>query len=44
MEKKPTGLPFSETYDLDTLRPKSEWQGIYDRVKDELSGWGLPIN
>ena len=43
MDKKPTGIPFSEAYDLATLRPNDEWQSIYDQVKDEVSGWGLPI-
>jgi len=43
MDKKPTGLPFSEVYDLETLRPTGEWQGIYDRIKEEVNGWGLPF-
>ncbi len=43
MDKKPIGLPFSESYDLETLRPNEEWLGIYDRVKEEVYGWGLPF-
>jgi len=44
MDKKPTGLPFSKAYDLATLRPTDDWQGIYDRIKEEVYGWGLPFS
>lgn len=43
MDKKPTGVPFSEAYDLVTLSPNDAWQGIYDRIKEEVYGWGLPF-
>jgi methylamine--corrinoid protein Co-methyltransferase len=38
---KPFGRPFQELYDVKTLRPNAEWLGIYDKVKEEVAGWGL---
>lgn len=35
------GLPFDQTYDLATLRPKPAWEGMYDEVKQELASLGL---
>lgn len=40
---KPVGMPFSQAYDPLTVRPNVEWQAIYDRVKEEVAGWGLPL-
>jgi methylamine--corrinoid protein Co-methyltransferase len=42
-EKKPIGRPFEEVYDVENVEPTSEWQGIYDAVKDEMIGWGVPL-
>jgi methylamine--corrinoid protein Co-methyltransferase len=30
------GKPFQEAYDLDTLEPTDEWQGLYEAVCVEL--------
>ena len=30
------GKPFHKAYDVDTLKPSSEWQNIYDKVCQEL--------
>jgi methylamine---corrinoid protein Co-methyltransferase len=44
LEKKPVGQPFDEVYDLNTLQPTSEWQGMYDEVRMELIEAGLPLD
>lgn len=41
IDTKPIGKPFSEAYDMTTLKPSEEWLDIYDRVKKESSSWGL---
>ncbi len=43
LDKKPYGKPFQEVYDLKTIQPTKEWLDIYDEVKAEVSGWGLPF-
>jgi len=43
LSEQPAGKPFEEVYDLETITPTPEWQGLYDEVKDELSQMGLPI-
>lgn len=35
------GKRFDEVYHLHSLKPTSEWLGIYDEVKDELAGLGF---
>jgi methylamine--corrinoid protein Co-methyltransferase len=30
------GKPFTEAYDLETLKPVPEWQGMYDEVCEEM--------
>jgi methylamine--corrinoid protein Co-methyltransferase len=44
LPNKPIGKPFEEIYNLDKLEPIPEWQGMYDEVKEELIGYGLPLN
>ncbi len=44
LEKKPIGKPFEEVYDLESIEPTLEWQGIYDEVREELIQIGLPLN
>lgn len=39
----PTGKPFSELYDTDTLEPNEEWLGAYEKVQDGLERMGLDI-
>ncbi len=41
LPSKPIGKPFQEVYDLKTLQPTPEWNGVYEEVKDELIGMGL---
>jgi methylamine--corrinoid protein Co-methyltransferase len=43
LASEPIGQPFQEVYNLDTLRPTHEWLGIYEEVKAELIGMGLPL-
>jgi len=43
MDQKPVGIPFSEAYDLDNMQPIAEWNQLYEWVKDEIIGWGLPM-
>jgi methylamine--corrinoid protein Co-methyltransferase len=44
LEKKPIGSPFDEVYDLENIEPTATWQGIYDDVREELIGIGLPLD
>jgi methylamine--corrinoid protein Co-methyltransferase len=43
LESKPIGLPFEQVYDLDTVQPRKAWFDIYERVKETVSNWGLPL-
>lgn len=43
LDKKPYGKPFWEVYDVDTITPSDEWLAIYEEVKEEAIGWGLPL-
>jgi methylamine--corrinoid protein Co-methyltransferase len=43
LPKKPIGQPFQEVYDLKSLQPTPEWNGIYEDVKDELINMGVPL-
>jgi len=38
------GLCFDQVYDLSTLRPKSEWESLYQLVNDELNQLGLAVH
>ncbi len=44
LDKKPYGKPFQEVYDVDTVQPKNEWLKTYNEVKEEVIGWGLPMD
>lgn len=44
MDQKPTGMAFSEAYDLESMQPTPEWMDVYQRVKRDVSGWGLRLN
>jgi methylamine--corrinoid protein Co-methyltransferase len=35
------GLSFAEAYDLQAMRPRPEWQQMYQEIKDELREMGL---
>ena len=41
LETKPIGLAFEKVYDLDSLHPRKDWMDIFDKVKEEVSNWGL---
>jgi methylamine--corrinoid protein Co-methyltransferase len=40
---RPSGVSFAVAYDPVTLRPRPDWQATYDRVKEQVAGWGLPL-
>lgn len=44
LDKKPYGKPFWEVYDVKTIKPTEEWQRMYDEVREEAIGWGLPLD
>jgi methylamine---corrinoid protein Co-methyltransferase len=44
LAKSPTGRPFEEVYDVETVKPTAEWQGMYDEVRSELVSMGLPLD
>jgi len=44
LERAPKGQPFEELYDLGTLAPTAEHQGLYDQVKAELIDIGIPLS
>jgi methylamine---corrinoid protein Co-methyltransferase len=44
LNAKPVGLPFDQVYDPVRVRPKPQWQAMYDAVKEQVSKWGLPIH
>lgn len=39
----PKGKSFLECYDLKSLQPSSEWQKLYDQIKEECIGVGMPL-
>jgi methylamine--corrinoid protein Co-methyltransferase len=40
----PKGQSFKECYDLTTLTPSDEWRAVYDKVKNEVIGAGIPLS
>ena len=44
LDKRPIGKPFEEVYNMETIEPTPEWQGIYDEVREELIKMGLPLD
>ncbi|NJD58638.1 MAG: monomethylamine:corrinoid methyltransferase [Anaerolineae bacterium] len=43
VESKPVGLPFNDVYDLQTVQPKQAWLDVYNKVKEQVSDWKLPL-
>lgn len=41
--KAPEGFNFEELYDIDTIRPRTEYLNLYDEVKQELRELGIPF-
>jgi methylamine--corrinoid protein Co-methyltransferase len=41
--EKQIGKPFDQVYDLETIEPTSEWQGIYEAVCDEMKDFDLHL-
>jgi hypothetical protein len=44
LDQQPYGLAFPEVYDVATVQPKNEWLQLYEEVKTEAIGWGLPLD
>jgi methylamine---corrinoid protein Co-methyltransferase len=44
MDQKPVGVSFTEAYDLESMQPTAAWMDVYNRVKEEVSGWGLNLD
>lgn len=40
---KPVGKPFNQAYDPVRVCPTPEWQSMYEKVKEQVVAWGLPI-
>lgn len=43
LPSQPVGKPFQEVYDMKSLQPTEEWNGLYEEVKEELMGMGVPL-
>jgi methylamine---corrinoid protein Co-methyltransferase len=43
MESKPIGFPFEKVYDPNTIQPNKTWLEVYEKVKEQVSSWGLPL-
>ncbi len=43
LEAKPVGLPFDQAYDPSTVLPRQSWLDVYDKVKAQVTLWGLPL-
>lgn len=43
LPEKQIGKPFDQVYDLETIEPTSEWQGIYEAVCDEMRDFDLHL-
>ena len=43
LEAKPVGLPFDQAYNPTTVLPRQSWLDVYDKVKHQVSRWGLPL-
>jgi len=39
----PRGKRFQELYDIKQLKPSDEWYSMFEKVKNELTGWGVPF-
>jgi methylamine--corrinoid protein Co-methyltransferase len=44
LDQQPHGMAFPEVYDVATVQPKDEWLRMYEEVKAEAIGWGLPLD
>lgn len=44
LDKRPIGKRFDQAYDLSTLKPTTEWQGMYEEVKKEMVKLGIPFS
>ena len=43
IETAPTGSRYQECYDVTTGKPRQEFVRLYEEVKDELTGMGIPF-
>ncbi len=44
LDTQPYGVAFPEVYDVATVEPRAEWLRMYEEVKEEAIGWGLPLD
>jgi methylamine--corrinoid protein Co-methyltransferase len=44
LDTEPKGKRFDEAYDMHTLRPTAEWDGMYREVKEEIAALGIPFS
>jgi methylamine--corrinoid protein Co-methyltransferase len=44
LSTQPIGRPFEEVYDVETVTPTLEWQGMYDEVRNDLIHMGLALD
>jgi methylamine--corrinoid protein Co-methyltransferase len=44
LTKQPYGKHFKDVYDLKTIQPNDSWLKMYEEVKNEVAGWGLPFD
>jgi len=44
IDKRPMGKPFHEVYDVQQLKPSTEWLSIYEAVKQEVCELGLDLS
>ena len=44
LDDQDVGKPFEDVYDVTTITPTPEWQGIYDQVVEELIDLGVPLD
>jgi methylamine--corrinoid protein Co-methyltransferase len=43
LASKPVGVSFEQAYDPVKVQPMPEWLGMYEEVKEQALGWGLPL-
>ena len=43
LDQRPIGKHFTEVYDVKSVKPTTEWLGMYNEVKAELRAKGLGV-
>lgn len=44
LDNKPTGKPFEEVYDIESVQPRPEWKATYEKIWAKLVEMGLPLD